>query len=206
MPTFSTEEDKAALVGAIKAVEARTSAELVICVRRQSGRYLHADLLTAITAGLATLACLLYLPIDFELASFLVDPLIVAIVAGSMCSRLPGLRRALTRPSVRAEAVRDHAHATFFDKGIRRTSDRIGILLYISLLERRAEIVVDDGITRAVPDQDWARAVALVLDAVGSGHPTAELCQAIEGLAEVLEPCLPRSEDDVNELADEVHP
>jgi len=43
------------------------------------------------------------------------------------------------------------------------------------------------------------------LDAiVGRGEDGVALAKAIEGLAELLEPCMPRSEDDVNELPDEV--
>lgn len=205
MPGFSSEEDKSALVAAIKAVEARTSAELVICVRRRSGSYLHADLLAGIVAGFAALVCLLYLPVDFGLHTFVIDPIVIGVVVGLLSSRMPPLRRLLTRACVREHNVREAAHATFFAKGIRRTTDAIGVLLYISRLERRAEFVVDDGVTRAVPEQDWRSAVALIEGLVKSDADTSVVAKAIEALANVLEPCLPRSEDDVNELSDEVH-
>jgi putative membrane protein len=205
MASFSSDEDKAALVAAIQAVEARTSAELVICVRRQSGSYLHADLLAGIAAAIAALACLLYLPVDFGLHAFLIDPILAGVVVALSCSRLPMLRRWLTRAAVREHAVQEAAHASFFAKGIRRTSDAIGILIYISALERRAVVVIDDGVARAVPEQDW-RAAVLVLEAsVHAGADARVVCKAIEALGEVLQPCLPRSEDDVNELSDEVH-
>ncbi|PRP99590.1 hypothetical protein [Enhygromyxa salina] len=205
MSGFSSEEDKSALVAAIKAVEARTSAELVICVRRQSASYLHADLLAGIVAAIVTLACLLYLPAEFGLHTFLLDPIVVGLAVGLLSSRALTLRRWLTRPSVREHSVVQAAHATFFAKGIRRTSDAIGILLYISRLERRAEVVVDDGVARAVPEQDWRAAVSVIQNLVRSSADTSVVCKAIESLAVVLEPCLPRSDDDVNELSDEVH-
>jgi putative membrane protein len=206
MAAFSSDEDKAALVAAIQAVEARTSAELVICVRRRSGSYLHADLLAGITAAIATLACLLYLPFDFGLPAFLIDPILAGVVVGLACSRSPIVRRVLTRPVVRERNVQEAAHASFFAKGIRRTSDAIGILIYISVLERRAVVVIDDGVARAVPEPPWRAAVAALEASVHTGAELGAVCRAIEALAEVLEPCLPRSEDDVNELPDEVHP
>ena len=205
MSAFSSEEDKAALVAAIKAVEARTSAELVICVRRQSGSYLHADLLVGIVGAIVALACLLYLPVDFGLHSFVIDPIVVGVARGLLSSRLPGVRRLLTRAAVREHNVQEAAHATFFAKGIRRTSDAIGILLYVSRLEAAAQVVVDDGVARAVPEQDWDAAVGVVQALVRTSAEIGVVCKAIEALGDVLEPCLPRSEDDVNELPDEVH-
>lgn len=205
MSGFSSEEDKSALVAAIKAVEARTSAELVICVRRQSGSYLHADLIAGIIAGIGTLACLLYLPADFGLHSFLIDPIVAGVVVGLLCSRAMSLRRLLTRPSVRERNVQDAANATFFARGIRRTTDAIGILLYVSRLERRAHIIVDDGVARAVPEQAWRKAVGVIEGLVEHNAEISVVCKAIEALADVLAPCLPRSEDDVNELSDEIH-
>ncbi|KIG15977.1 hypothetical protein DB30_05031 [Enhygromyxa salina] len=205
MPAFSSEEDKSALVAAIKAVEARTSAELVICVRRQSASYLHADLLAGIVAATATLACLLYLPVNFGLHTFLIDPVVIGLAVGLLSSRALTLRRWLTRGSVRSHNVSQAAHATFFAKGIRRTTEAIGILLYISRLEGRAEVIIDDGVARAVPASDWRAAVEVIQGLVRTGAETRVVCKAIVALADVLEPCLPRSEDDVNELSDEVH-
>jgi putative membrane protein len=196
MSSFPSEEDKSALVAAIKAVEARTSAELVICVRRQSGSYVHADLIASIVAGVATLACLLYLPVDFGLASFVIDPIVAGVVVGLLSSRALTLRRWLTRASVRQHNVLEAAQATFFAKGIRRTTDAI---------ERRAQIIVDDGVAQAVPEQAWRAAVGVIEGLVDAGAESSVVCKAIEALGAVLEPCLPRSEDDVNELSDEVH-
>lgn len=206
MAAFSSDGDKAALVAAIKAVEARTSAELVICVRRLSGSYLHVDLCVGIVAAVVSLACLLYLPVDFGLHAFLIDPLVAGLAVGSLSSRFMAPRRLFTRRSVREHNVQEAAHASFFAKGIRRTSDSIGILLYVSRLERRVQIVVDDGVARAVPEQEWRSAVGLIEALIRDGAEIGVVCKAIEALADVLEPCLPRGEDDVNELPDEVHP
>lgn len=201
---FLSEAAKAALTGAIKAVEARSSAELVITVRAHSGSYLHADLIAAIIVGVATLAALLYLPVDFGLHSFLIDPIVLGLVAGLFSWRLPGLRRLLTRAGQRDARVREAAQATFFAKGMRRTSAAVGVLVYVSLLERRVEVVADHGVLAVVPEDRWRASVAELDAIVGRGEDGVALAKAIEGLAELLEPCMPRSEDDVNELPDEV--
>lgn len=205
MAAFLSEEAKSALTGAIKAVEARSSAELVIAVRAQSGSYLVADLSAAILTALAVLAALLYLPKGFDLYFFLVDPVVFGLLAGLACSRLPGLRRWLSPPKLRRAQVREAARATFYEKGVRRTSEAVGILVYVSLLERRAEVVADHGVLAAVDGRAWDEAVERIGARVRAGEDGVAVAQAIEALGDLLEPCLPRAEDDVNELADEVH-
>ncbi|MCA9701311.1 MAG: hypothetical protein KC431_27560 [Myxococcales bacterium] len=204
MAAFLSEHGKQALRGAIEAVEGRSSAELVIVVRAASGSYLHADLIAGILGGMLTLAALLYMPVDFGLHSFLIDPPLLGLVFALFSWRLPVLRRLLTPRGQRDQRVLRGAQAAFFSKGVRRTSGATGILVYISQLERRAEVVADHGVLAAVDGGSWKAAVAAIDARVAAGADAAAVAEAIIGLAEVLEPVLPRSEDDVNELADEV--
>lgn len=204
MAVFLSEPGKQALRGAIETVEGRSSAELVIVVRAASGSYLHADLIAGIVGAMLTLAALLYLPVDFGLHSFLVDPPLLGLVFALFSWRLPPLRRLLTPRAQRDQRVLQAAQAAFFAKGVRRTSAATGILVYVSQLERRAEVVADHGVLAAVEAGPWQAAVAAIDERVAAGADAAAVAEAIIGLAALLEPALPRSEDDVNELADEV--
>ena len=102
---FLSEAAKAALTGAIKAVEARSSAELVITVRAHSGSYLHADLIAAIVVGVATLAALLYLPVDFGLHSFVMPHEQVAAIIEAEELGTRDAAGGVLRRSVGAEAI-----------------------------------------------------------------------------------------------------
>ncbi len=55
----------------------------------------------------------------------------------------------------------------------RRTQARVGILLYLSLDERMAEIVADEAIHKAVPAERWGDAMAALVDEVRVGRPAA---------------------------------
>jgi len=201
---FLTDATKKALAGAVQAGEAGSSAELVISVRPSSGYYLHADLLAGLTAAFAALAVLLYSPWTFGLVWFIVDPLIAAALGVLVSSRTPGLRRLLTPPAVRRRQVETAARAMFVEKRIHRTTGRTGILLYISLLEREAAVVVDLGVEAVAATASWKEAVAGIEEAVRRGDDGAAVARRIEALAALLSPVLPRSADDVDELANEV--
>src|SRR6185295_15148004 len=109
---FLTDESKAALSSAVHAVEACSSAELVVAVRPRSGSYLHADLTAGIVAGLAALAVLLYSRWEFGLLWFLVDPAVVGALAGLGAARSTAVRRALTRHKARRQRVETAARST----------------------------------------------------------------------------------------------
>jgi putative membrane protein len=151
---FLSDETTTAIRNAISAVEARSSAELVVSVRARSAAYLHADILVGIAGGLAALAFLLFSPYPFALHWFLVDPILIGGLVGLLASRLPPVRRALTPRSVRDGRVRAAAGALFLEKGVHHTRERTGILIYISLLERRAA-VPDAEVERGVPHREW---------------------------------------------------
>jgi putative membrane protein len=201
---FLTGESKAAFSAAVRTVEAASSAELVVAVRQRSGSYLHVGLAVGILAGLAALAVLLFSSWDFELIWFLVDPVLAGVIAGLVFSRSPLLSRAFTRRTARRGRVETAARSVFVERRVHSTSGRTGILLYLSLLEREAVLVVDLAVEALAATDAWRAAAGEIEAAMRRGASGAEVAAKVSGLAAVLGPVLPRSENDVDELPNEV--
>lgn len=201
---FLTDEAKRALSEAVTAVEAVSSAELVIAVRPRSGPYLHADLIAATGAALATLLVLLFSPWTFDLVWFVIDPVLAGILAGALASRWPALRRLLTSPAVRRRQVEVLARSVFLEKGVHKTRGRTGILVYLSLLEREAEVVVDAGVEPLLSTESWQREVGEIRAAVRRGEDGVAVATRLHALALLLGAALVRAADDVDELPNEV--
>jgi putative membrane protein len=201
---FLTDAAKAALLSAVRDVEAKSRAEVVIVVRPASARYREAALTGALVGVFAALAVMLYSPWVFGLAWFLVDPALAGLLAGLAVHHSPFLVRRLTAAASRREAVHRAALATFVERGVTATRERTGLLLYVSLLERRAEVVADRGILAAVGPTTWARQVEALVAAVDSGANGETIAGHLRGLGEPLAQTLPVGDDDVNELPDEV--
>jgi putative membrane protein len=201
---FLKKEDKAALTSAVEALESRSSAEVVVLVRPRSGEYLHADLLMSALVGWLVLAVQLFSPWEFGLTEILVAPPAFGLAAALLTSRVARLRRWLTTTAERRELVRTGAQSAFFERGIDKTRDRTGILVYVSLLERMAEVVADRGVRLAVPEAEWTEGVARVDAAVRAGEPGAAVAGRLLELGGLLERRLPRREDDVDELPNTV--
>ena len=89
-------------------------------------------------------------------------------------------------------------------RGVADTRGRTGVLLYVGVSERRAVVLADLGVRRAAPAEPWARATAAIDQAVARGEPASALPPLILALADLCSACLPRQDDDENELSDEV--
>jgi putative membrane protein len=201
---FLTEESKTALAAAVRAIESCSSAELVVAVRPRSGSYLHADLIWGIGAALGTLAVLLYSRWEFVLIWFLIDPMVLGSLAALAASRSPLLRRVLTPRTQRRQRVEAAARSTFVERRIHTTSGRTGILLYISVLEREANVVVDAGVEALAATEAWGKAIGEIEGAVRRGADGTAVAERLHGLAALLSPVLERSAADVDELPNEV--
>ena len=200
---FFQDGSKKRAAEAVKAVEAKTSAEVVIAVRRSSGDYRAADYLFGIACGTVVVLLLYFLPQSFDPRTMPVDGVLVTLVGVLASANLPPLRRVLVLAKTRAEHVTTAARAAFYDLGISKTQGRSGILVYVSVFEKRACVVPDVGVDPAKLGDAWRTAVESIDDAAARLDFDAFLA-AVEKLGPVLAPTMPRAADDVNELPDEV--
>jgi putative membrane protein len=201
---FLNPESKAALAQAARDVEACSSAELVVAVRPRTGSYLHADLLAGIVAGVAATIALLVAERTFAPLWFVVDPVVIGVVAAVVASHSALWRRALTPAGWRRRRVEEAARATFVERRVHSTSGRTGILLYVSVLEREAALVVDLGVEPLAATDGWRRAVEELQTAVRGGADGSAVAGRLRALGDLLAPVLPCGTEDVNELPDEV--
>jgi putative membrane protein len=112
------------------------------------------------------------------------------------------LRLALVPGPLKHRRVRTRAVTSFKIGAERRTHGRTGVLIYLSLAERRAEIVADEAIASQVSPEVWGAAMASMIGEIRGGRAGHGLVLAIEAVGAVLAQHFPRAEDDVNELPD----
>lgn len=199
---FFDDAAKAAVSAAIKRVEAQTSAEVVVAVRRQAGvSYRDADLIFGGVVALVCLVIVLFVDQEFATTWIPSDVTIAFVVGVVLCRYTSFLRRFLTPSSRRAEETRRAAAEAFHDLGIGRTSGRNGILVLVGLFEHKVAVVSDVGVEL----ETIRPAIAALEASVDRLTPSFEaFVTALESLGPALGAKMPRREDDVNELPDEV--
>ncbi len=213
-----SEEDRAAVSAAVAAAEANTAGEIVTVIAPCSDAYRDVTLHYAVLTMLAVPVALALLPqgwIDWAsglllgwnpqwsrgaLMSALAVMLALAFLVGRLLFSWAPLLTALTPGATKSRRVRRRAVAHFRSACEGRTSGRTGILIYLSVLERRAEIVADEAIHAKVDGAVWGEAMAALIDEVKAGRVGRGMAMAVEKVGAVLAEHLPRSHGDQDEL------
>ena len=199
---FLDEEARDAFKQAVETIENASAVEVVVAVRRRSDRYVHANAIFGALVAFAGLATMLFASAEFGLTSILVDPFVLGIGAGALVELLPVIKRVLTPATWRREHVERAARATFVDRGVHNTTERSGVLVYISWLEQQVALIPDSGLARTLAPEAILEAEATLTAAMRRGG--AAVARALGGLATQLGAAMPRREGDVNELPDAI--
>ncbi len=201
---FFSVADQELIRRAVAEAETHSSGEIATMVVRESDRYREAEQLGALLmAGLlAVIAAVIlhhvtiwtYIP----LVCLLYFPLLL------LFRRFPRLKLSFVGRRRQAEAVHARAERAFFEKGLHRTREETGILIFISTLERKVWILGDRGINERIPPGAWKAFAAELAAGLRSGQGTEALCRVVAGCGSELARHFPRGDDDRNELPDEV--
>ena len=188
----------AAIEAAVAGAERATSGEIVPIVVERSDAYADVRLAAAALVALALGG------LGPELApglSFWIAPTQICVFAALwwLFGRRP-LLRALVPHALAAGRVHRAASLAFHEAGLVETRDRTGILIYVSLLERRVQVVADRGIHARVADGTWDGVVERVLAGIRAGRADAGLVEGIRLCGEILAAKFPRRADDRDEL------
>jgi putative membrane protein len=189
------------LADCVREIEAQTDAEIVIAVRARSGMYRHADYLCGAILSFIGLLFLLFSPFEFRHYWVAVDVVLLFALGAYISSRSNALRRLLTTKEYRADAVRTGAAAMFYEAGIANTDAEMGVLIYLSLLERRLELIADRGVLKAAPPLEWNERV-YELHRAGRIPQLETLRREILQLGQLLAKHLPPTGENPNELPD----
>ncbi len=118
---------------------------------------------------------------------------------------LPRVRVALVPRTARRAVAHRVAMEQFNIRGIARKKDRTGVLIFVSLAERYARIIADEGIAARVPQSEWQGAVDALVAHMRDGRIADGFITAIDVCGKVLETHFPRTETSRDELPDRIY-
>ena len=179
-----TAEEYKEVAAAIRAAEERTSGQLVGVLARASSSYAHFPILWASALALVLPWPLIYLT-QLSVERIFLAQLATFLLAGLLFSWMP-LRLLLVPPAVRRAQAHRTALEQFMVRNVGHTTNRSGVLIFVSLAEHYARIVADEGIARRVPNSEWQEAIDALLAQVRDGRVAAGFIAAVERCGAVL--------------------
>lgn len=128
---------------------------------------------------------------------------IIVYAIGKAESRTSGEIRVHIESRCKTDVL-DRATAVFKTLSMHKTKERNGVLLYLSVNDRKFAIIGDTGINAVVPADFWDSTKEIVISHFKKGEFTEGLLAGIELTGNHLKQYFPHQKDDVNELPDEI--
>ncbi len=196
-------DDRGRIAYAIHSAEAHTSGQIVCVLAQSSSQSTSLPIVIASLVALATPWLLTSLTsmtvhriLSLQLFVFLLLILFFCI---------PRVRVSLMPRKARRALAHRAAMEQFISRGIGRTAEQPGILIFVSLAERYARIVAADEIAQRVPQTEWQSAVDVLTAHMRDGRITDGFISAINVCGEKLAMHFPNTGAADNRLPDRIY-
>jgi putative membrane protein len=197
--TFFTEQEKERIRQAVVDAESKSAGEIVPMIVTSAARYTEIELLGLIAGLFAGMVIEWFWSDPWGSPYFQLWPVFGALI-GFLLGRIPDLKRLLAPSRRITEAVHTLGLASFTEQGLHYTKDHTGILILVSLLEHRVEVLADRGINLKVAQGTWDEVVHIITAGIKSGQACDAFCTAIARCGDILATHFPRQADDKDEL------
>ncbi len=197
---FFSSAEKTAIHKAVLEAEKETTGEIAVKVVEACDRYRDAEILgSVLLAGLFALIASLLL--DHSTIWFYIPAVFVLFFpCWYLFKKVPHLKLALVSDRDAMHEVSEEAIHAFYERGLHRTKHGTGILIFISLLERRVWILGDKGINDKVGAHFWNSLVAELTKGIREGKALDALCSVIAKCGAELTKHFPgRHEDQIDD-------
>jgi putative membrane protein len=213
-----SETEKKQISEAVQQAESRTSGEIATAIIGQSYDYAIYELLSALLTGLIYSVVILSFSAEIQawlqglvwnyniylLTGFYIFSTFFVILLVYLLTNIPAIDRLIVPKRIQETWVKRRAGQHFWESGVAHTKDGTGILIFISVLEHRVELLADSGIAAKVEPERWQKIVNEVIEGIKQKNLAAKLCEAVHDCGDLLAKDFPRLQNDQNELSDNI--
>ena len=208
---FISETGRKNISEAVRVAELQTSAEIVPMLVKSSSLHGYFDnyiyaLLISLLFALQAEDYILHIMNIWDISHWHRILAILTILAvswpfASLLSRNPLLFRIFGDRRDKFDSVNARAEIEFYRAGLTHTKGSTGILIFISLEERRAVILGDQSINEKIAKDSWDKILTELLNEIKSANLETALKSAIEKVTLLAKPHFPRATNDADELS-----
>jgi len=187
----------------IAAIERESQVEVVVIIRDSSDAYHDIPLVWAIAAAFVSYSYVMFVPMLFTDLELYLMPIAASLLAW-LFARMESVKRFSLSKARLNRSVEIMARALFQKGGLHHTQNKIGVLFYCSLLEKRIFVLPDRGAEMALPAEEWAKIRADWQAVFLTEQPAESLLNELTLLMPVFNQYIPPVVDDLKELADDL--
>jgi putative membrane protein len=186
-------------------IETKTECEIVPMIIKSSNRYIQANFLSAIIFSILLSIGLYLSPLNFINPVYYIWIQIIGLVIGFMLGEFPLIKRIfIAKRDIKYE-VDLRASEAFLHYNLHLTEKHNGVLVFISLFERKIKIICDKTVKDQIDQKIWNEIIDEFIDE--SKHHTIKeaLVVTLTHIGSLLENKFPNKDaNQKNELSDEL--
>ncbi len=198
-----TKDEQKKIEDAVGNAEKNTSGEIAVMILDESDTYIESTIYGAIM-----LSGLFSILVPFILKHyefwFYLPAVFVLYIPFHFLLKVPEIKRLFISAERMSSAVHERAIRAFYEKGLYKTKDETGILIFLSLLEKKMWILADKGINTKIHENLWADIAKGISSGMFEKAHCDAMISAIEKCGLELTKYFPVKPDDTNELSDKV--
>lgn len=193
---------------AIQKAEKKTSAEIYTVLAARSDNYIYTGMFF-FAFWIFLVSAFLVLLLEYYGLSITALHFVLAQLAAFMCGYLvlklfPKLAVLLTPQRIKYHRAHLNGSKQFLAHGIHNTEGRTGVLIFVSLEERYAEILVDAAVEESIGRDFWLEAVGELIALCKAGNICQGYVSTIENVSIKLSNHFPNEQKNLNELEDKL--
>ncbi len=198
--SFLNDKDKIKIRKAVEDVEKITSGEIVPMIVSSSYHYPVSNIAGGFTLGMIISLAVVFITGDQNLWFFLSIFMISFILMREVTKRVLPLKKFFISRNEINEEVEEAAITAFYKNGLYKTRDETGVLLFISVFEKKVWVLADRGINEKVDYSEWKHIVNYITDGIHEKNQGHAIAGAVSRVGEILREHFPIKPDDTDEL------
>ncbi|MGZ3789204.1 MAG: TPM domain-containing protein [Bacteriovorax sp.] len=196
-----SKKDRLLIKNLIDEAERKTKSEIVPMIVHHSDIYPAAHFRAAIIVSFLFSLILYFSPLTVINPIYFLWIQLPGLYVGYFFGQIPLIKRCLITKDEMDLEVTQRAYTAFFQHNLHLTENHNGVLILISVMEKKIKIIADIGINKKVEQKVWDEIVLAFTQKVQTGNFVDALKDTITATSNVLENYFPREgESAPNEL------
>jgi putative membrane protein len=197
-------KDKMLIKNLIAQAEKRTQSEIVPMITHHSDIYPAAHFRAAIIVSFLFSLGLYFSPLNIINPIYFLWIQIPGLYLGYFLGHFSFIKKILITHDEMNKEVEQKAYEAFFHHNLHLTKHHTGVLILISVMEKKIKIISDTGIAKKVEQKIWDEIIFQFAQKIKDGNFIGGLSDSIESVGNVLETYFPSVGEKPNELNNEL--
>ena len=198
------EDFRTKLYETIELIENNSLVEMVVIIKEHSGKYRDIPVWAGLIFSFLLYTFFMFSHIAFDVYMIYGMTVLSFFFIYGLVSISHFTVPFLIKKKRKLRNVEISARAIFQKGGIRFTQERIGVLIYVSLLEKQVFILPDRGAEKAIPVDEWKEMKQDFQQIFNASDIPGALIDTMKKWQPVFAKHIPPIENDINELPDDL--